>query len=94
MMGLYDLFFAQLTDPFRIGIVIALLLTMLRTAAVTGRVMPLSAGVVFIAVLIPLTLQKGQGGLLPAVGVGLASTSVLLAVAMGLRALVLKGLGR
>ena len=93
-MGLYDLFFAQLLDPFRIGIVIALMLTMLRTAAVTGRVVPLIAGVVFIAVLIPVTLQKGQGGLLAAVGVGLVSTPVLLAAVMGLRALVLKGLGR
>ncbi len=93
-MDLYDVFLAQLTDPFRIGLVIALMLTMLRTAAVTGKVVPLIAGVVFIAVLIPTTLQTGQGDLLAAIGVGLVSTSVLLAAAMVVRALVLRVKGR
>ena len=93
-MDLYDVFLAQLTDPFRIGMVIALMLTMLRTAAVTGKVVPLIAGVAFIAVLIPTTLQKGQGDLPAAIGVGLVSTSVLLAAAMVVRALVLRATGR
>lgn len=93
-MGLYDVFLAQLSDPFRIGLVIALMLTMLRTAAVTGKVVPLIAGVVFIAVLIPTTLQTGQGDLLTAVAAGLASTSLLLAVALAVRALVLRATGR
>ena len=42
-----DLVFSQLSDVFRIGLIIALVVTMLRTSTVTGRVLPLVAGVVF-----------------------------------------------
>ncbi len=93
-MGLTELFLSQIADPFRIGMVIALLLTTRRTAAVTGTWVPLIAGVVFVAVLIPTTLQAGQGDRVTAIAVGLVSTTVLLAAAMGLRALVLRLWGR
>ena len=93
-MNLFELFLGQITDPFRIGMVIALMLTMLRTVAVTGRVVPLIAGVGFIAVLIPLTLQSGQGDKVVAITVGIVSTAVLLAAALGMRALVLRVMGR
>ena len=32
-----EILFAQLTDPFRLGLIVALVVTMLRTEAVTGR---------------------------------------------------------
>lgn len=89
-MDLIQLFFAQLTDPFRIGLTVALMLTTARTGAVTGWLLPMAAGVVFIAVLIPTTLTAGQGPLAPAIGIGLVSTSIILAVAMGVRELVLR----
>ncbi len=51
---------AQLSDPFRIALSIGLVLTMLRTEGVSGRWIPLLAGVVFIAVLIPVTMQPRE----------------------------------
>ncbi len=93
-MNLTELFFAQLTDPFRIGITIALMLTMYRTRADTGTWLPLAIGVVFIAVLIPTVLYPGQGDRVTAILVGLFSTSVLLALALVARTLVLRALGR
>lgn len=93
-MGLAELFVAQLTDPFRIGITIALMLTMLRTRAATGTWLPLALGIVFIAVLIPTVLQPGQGEKMTAILMGLFSTSALLALAMLARTLVLRALGR
>ena len=53
-MTLTDLFLAQLADPFRIGLLIALIATTQRTVAATGKVIPLLAGIVFVAVLILL----------------------------------------
>ena len=73
---------AQLTDPFRIGLIIALVFTMLRTAAVTGTFVPLAAGV-FVAVIIPTTMQAGKGPVWQAVAVGIVANAVILAVVMG-----------
>ena len=70
-MSITDLLMAQLTDPFRIGITIALMLTMLRTRHETGTMKPLALGVAFIAVLIPLTIHPGQASLPVAVAMGL-----------------------
>ncbi|MCZ0961111.1 hypothetical protein [Paracoccus benzoatiresistens] len=50
-----DLLAAQAGDVFRIGLLIALLLTTLRNRPVTGILLPLAAGAVFVAVIIPLT---------------------------------------
>lgn len=93
-MTITDLFLAQLTDPFRIGITIALMLTMLRTRQETGTVKPLALGVAFIAVLIPLTIHPGQASLPVAVAMGLVTTSVILAAALAVRTLVLRAMGR
>jgi hypothetical protein len=79
-----DLLLAQLADPFRIGLIIALVVTMLRTAAVTGRLVPLAAGVVFVAVIIPMTLQAGQADVSRAVAVGIVTNVILLGVVLGL----------
>lgn len=93
-MNLTDLFFAQLVDPFRIGITIALMLTMLRTRADTGVWLPSAFGVIFISVMIPTVLSPGQDDKMTAILVGLFSTSLLLALALVARALVLRALGR
>ncbi|WP_207102228.1 hypothetical protein [Paracoccus shandongensis] len=50
-----DLLAAQATDVFRIGLLIALMLTTLRNRPITGMLLPLAAGAVFVAVIIPLT---------------------------------------
>ena len=56
-MPLIDILTAQVTDLFRIGLMIALIITAKRNAAATGWVLPLIFGVIFVAVMIPATLQ-------------------------------------
>lgn len=89
-MPLTDLLLSQLADPFRIGLIIALVVTMLRTRGATGTVLPLAAGAVFVAVIIPATAISGAGGAVPlwqAVAVGLVANAVLIAIAMAAYAL-------
>lgn len=93
-MTLAELFFAQLTDPFRIALAVGLVVTMLRTQAVTGTALPLAAGVVFIAAIIPLSLRPADGALATAIGVGLLSTALIVGIATLVATLVLRGRGR
>lgn len=83
-MTIYDIFISQLSDPFRIGLLIALLVTTRNTFAHTGAVLPLLAGVVFVAILIPLTFSADAENWWMLVGVGLLSNCVVVAIAVGL----------
>jgi peptidoglycan/LPS O-acetylase OafA/YrhL len=83
-MTLTDLLLLQLSDPFRIGLLIALFYTMLRTQATSGTFAPLAAGAVFVAVLIPSAVQTTL--VVPfwqAVVVGIGADVILLAVILG-----------
>ncbi len=77
-----DLLQSQLLDPFRIGLLIALVATMLRNAPVSGIIAPLAVGVVFVAVIIPVAMQGGFDA--TRVGVGIVANLIILAVIMGL----------
>lgn len=80
-MDLSNLILSQLADPFRIGLMVALVITMLRTQSTTGVWVPLAAGVVFVAVIIPSTILTGlTQPLWQIVAVGAVSNAVLLAV--------------
>lgn len=81
-MTLTQLFLSQLTDPFRIGLLVVLFATMLRTRAATGTVIPLAAGAVFVAGLIPMTTARVAMGpnLATTIGTGIAANMVLLGV--------------
>lgn len=82
-MPVTDLLFAQLTDLFRIGLIIALVFTTARNAAVTGRVIPLIAGVFFVAIIIPATLQaSGPDPLWRLAAVGVAANLIILAIVL------------
>ena len=83
-----DLVLSQLIDPFRIGLMIALVVTMLRTAAVTGRVLPLALGVVFVAVILPSTMPGGSASLTDAILAGLVSNLIILLPVLATAALV------
>lgn len=66
-------------DPFRIGLLLALLLTMRRTLATTGVWVPLTAGMIFVALLIPMTLTPpADDEMLPAVLLGLLANILIL----------------
>ena len=74
-----------------IGLLIALIMTTMRTVAATGKVIPLLSGIVFVAVLIPTTLSPPAGvSLQAAVGVGLVANAVILAVLLAGYALFLR----
>ena len=84
-MTLTDLLQSQLLDPFRVGMIVALLYTAERNKAVTGMALPLAAGVGFVAVILPSTFGPGAAaelGLWTAVAVGLVANVLILAVAM------------
>jgi hypothetical protein len=85
---LTDLVLSQLTDLFRIGLIIALVVTMRRTVAVTGRIIPLLAGVVFVAVLLPATMPSGSATLTDAILAGLVSNSVILVHVLAIARLI------
>lgn len=56
-MTLTDLLISQLLDPFRIVLLVALVLTARNTAATVGIAVPIALGIVFVAVLLPATTQ-------------------------------------
>lgn len=73
-----DLVVSQLTDLFRIGLIIGLVITMHRTSAVTGKFLPLVAGVVFVAVMLPTTMPRESSSVTEAIVAGLISNTVIL----------------
>ena len=80
-----DLLAAQAGDVFRIGLLVALLLTTLRNRPITGMLLPLAAGAVFVAVIIPLTGATTRPEPLPIqVLAGLVVNAVYIAIALAL----------
>ena len=82
--GLSSLFLSQITDPFRIGLVAALIYTTFRNAAATGFVLPLVAGIMFVAYIIAVTFPAASQSMWAITGVGLVSNSVLAAVMLAI----------
>lgn len=86
-----EILLSQITDPFRLGLIVALVVTMLRNEAVTGRWLPLVAGVAFVAAIIPMTTgRSAEVGLAQAIALGIVANMVLLAIVMAIRHLVLR----
>ncbi|KQU65742.1 hypothetical protein ASC75_11040 [Aminobacter sp. DSM 101952] len=87
-MPYLDIYFTQIIDPFRIGLLIALVLTAANTAQALNRWIPIALGIVFVAVLIPLSIGANSAVDTPtSVLVGLASNATILAVLLGAKAL-------
>ena len=85
-----EMLISQLTDPFRIVLLVGLMVTQVRTRADTGTLLPLALGAVFVAVIAPML--NGPGGMPDAMsfGVGLAANVILLAIIYGARAIYLR----
>lgn len=78
----------QIVDPLRIGLILGLVITMYRTRATNGMLLPLALGVVFVAVILPLSNPGRETALPEAVLAGLVSNLVLLAIVRGLSVIV------
>lgn len=91
-MTFTEILMSQITDPFRLGLIVALVVVMLRTEAVTGRYIPLALGVLFVAVILPMTTARGlaEGGMRQAIALGIVANLVLLALVMAIRHVVLR----
>ncbi|HEY6917731.1 MAG TPA: hypothetical protein VI412_00620 [Tabrizicola sp.] len=83
-----ELIQSQLMDPFRIGLIVALVITMFRTRAATGSAIPLALGVVFVAVIIPSTQPTGAASLTEAVLAGVVSNLIILGIVLALAMIV------
>jgi hypothetical protein len=80
-----DLLQSQLTDVFRIGLIIALIATTIRTQGITGRIIPLLAGVVFVAIIIPTTMQAGSDiPMMQRIGTGIVTNLIILGACWGI----------
>jgi hypothetical protein len=79
-MDYVSLFTSQITDIFRLGLLAGLIYTTERTRPQTGIVLPLLAGIAFVAVIIPSTITKSNVDIASAVGVGLVSNAVIVAI--------------
>lgn len=82
-MPVLDLVLTQLTDVFRLGLLAALVYTTQRTARATGTLVPLLAGAVFVAVIIPTTRGSWSWA---EIGIGVATNLVILAVMLAVMA--------
>ncbi|MIL10135.1 hypothetical protein BZU93_30205 [Salmonella enterica subsp. enterica] len=79
-MTVTELLQAQLLDPFRTALLIAMIYTARNTAAQAGVLLPVALGMIFVAVLIPMTLGQAQADKALAIGVGLLSNAIIVAI--------------
>ena len=76
-MDLSALVVAQFTDIFRLGLLAGLIYTTARTRQQTGVLLPLLAGIVFVAVIIPATMPMPGTPQLTATLSGIAVNAVI-----------------
>ena len=81
-----ELIQSQLLDPLRIGLIVGLVVTMFRTRGATGTLVPLAAGVIFIAVILPVT--QAVASLTEAVAAGIVSNLIILGIVLALAMIV------
>ncbi len=78
-MDLSALLVEQFTDVFRLGLLAGLIYTTERTRRDTGVLLPLLAGVAFVAIIIPTTMPKPGVPFWGAVTTGLFVNAVIVA---------------
>jgi hypothetical protein len=68
----------QLADPFRLGLLVALLFIAANSSGVFNRWLPIALGLVFVAVLIPTAMASDEIEPVTAqIGVGLLSNAII-----------------
>jgi hypothetical protein len=91
-----DLLLSQFLDPFRIGLLLALVITSYNTAGTVGLTVPLVLGAAFVAILIPVTMQPaGEASTVTAILTGFAVNGIIvviiIAVLAGWKRLTMSG---
>ena len=79
-MTVSELLWQQFTDVFRLGLLAALIYTTWRTRQQTGVLLPLLAGIVFVAVIIPATMPISGAPQWLAIATGLAVNTAIVGV--------------
>jgi hypothetical protein len=79
-----DILLAQLTDPFRIGLMLALGYMTIRLRAQSGVLMPLVAGVLFFAVMLPTSMPIEGAERMLQMGTGVAANAIIVSVLAGI----------
>ena len=79
-----DILLAQLTDPFRIGLMLALGYMTLRLRAQSGVLMPLVAGVLFFAVMLPTSMPIAGAERILQMATGVVANAVIVLVLAGI----------
>ena len=72
--------FTQLTDPFRIGLLAALIYTTIRNSSITGWFVPMAAGIVFVAFITAVTMPSGGQSQAVVISAGVASNAIIVAI--------------
>ena len=86
-MMLAALILSQITDPFRLGMLFFLTITAARTRSVSGEIVPLIGGAVFVALIIPMVLHPAGEDLARQAIVGIFVNGIVLALFLGVRSL-------
>ncbi|MGH6760233.1 MAG: hypothetical protein ACRECW_01400 [Phyllobacterium sp.] len=82
---MFEIILSQITDPLRIGLLAGLVVTMKNTETVTGRILPLILGVIFVATLLPVSFSASNSAMQwTEILIGLISNAAILAVLLGL----------
>ena len=92
----FELLLSQFLDPFRIGLLLALVITSHNTAGTVGLAVPLVLGAAFVAVLIPVAMQPAsEASTMTAILTGLAVNAIvigiIIAVLAGWKRLTMSG---
>lgn len=79
-MDFTSLLISQVTDIFRIGLLVGLVYTAERTRAQTGILIPLLVGIVFIAIIIATTMPVTGVSIWQAIASGTVANAIITAV--------------
>jgi hypothetical protein len=76
-----ELLLSQFLDPFRIGLLLALVITSHNTSGTVGLAVPLVLGAAFVAVLIPVTMRPtSEVSTMTAILTGFAVNAIVIGV--------------
>ena len=87
-MGLVDIFITQIGDPLRLILLAGVVALQPRLADRLGKIPTLAAGLVLVALLIPLLLPNDNVWFLVAAAIGVVTNAILMGLLLGIWALV------